>query len=188
MRSTCSRRWGGGIGPGSHSTPCTGRTRWPRWCEAGWSTISLTAASSRRPCVPARDSTGGGAAPAGATADRPVARRTASIRLLKPAPPVARLAAALVARGHTIDRGTSAPGAGTWVVGPAEDPDTAAHIAGRSATGDRILVLGWIGAHPDARAETLRKLWALEERCRATPLPTLALRLGPLVGPASPLW
>jgi len=137
--------------------------------------------------VPVRDSTGGGA-PAGATPDRPAARQTASIRLLKPAPALARLTAALVARGHSIDRGASTGGASTWVVGPAEDPESAEEIAGRSATGDRILVLGWIGVHPDARAETLHKLWALEESCRATPLPTLALRLGPLVGPASPLW
>lgn len=59
---------------------------------------------------------------------------------------------------------------------------------GRGAGGARLLVLSRIGAHPDARAHALSALWALEERARATGLPVLTLRLGPLVGPRSPLW
>src|SRR5207237_614469 len=70
-----------------------------------------------------------------------------------------------------------------------EPPEVADLVRRRAgAGGDRILVLGWNGVHPDARAQALRKLWALEERCRAGGVPTLALRLAPLVGPAAPLW
>lgn len=57
-----------------------------------------------------------------------------------------------------------------------------------SKEGTRLLVLSRVGAHPDARARALRALWTLEERARATGLPHLTLRLGPLVGPQSPLW
>src|SRR5207244_564688 len=45
-----------------------------------------------------------------------------------------------------------------------------------------------IGAHPDATAPLLQRLWELEERARASGLPALVLRLAPLVGPSSPLW
>ena len=52
----------------------------------------------------------------------------------------------------------------------------------------RLLVLGTLGAHRDARVPRLRALWRIEEKARATGRPVLALRLAPLVGPASPLW
>lgn len=52
----------------------------------------------------------------------------------------------------------------------------------------RVLVLSRLGAHPDARAATLQRLWRLEEHVRASNAPVLTLRLAPLVGPASPLW
>jgi uncharacterized protein YbjT (DUF2867 family) len=51
-----------------------------------------------------------------------------------------------------------------------------------------VLVLSRLGAHPDARAAQLRWLWMLEEHARAAGLPVLTLRLGPLIGPRSPLW
>ena len=57
-----------------------------------------------------------------------------------------------------------------------------------STAGTRLLMLSRIGAHPDARARSLRALWDLEERARATGLALLTLRLGPMVGPQSPLW
>ena len=85
----------------------------------------------------------------------------------------------------------------------AQDPEPATLVCGeglepgvldlmsdalRAAHDTRILVLSRIGAHPDARAGALRALWELEERARATRLPTLTLRIAPMVGPASPLW
>jgi uncharacterized protein YbjT (DUF2867 family) len=60
--------------------------------------------------------------------------------------------------------------------------------AWRAAPGARVLVLSSLGAHPDARAARLRWLWMLEEHARASGLPVLTLRLGPLIGPRSPLW
>jgi uncharacterized protein YbjT (DUF2867 family) len=74
----------------------------------------------------------------------------------------------------------------TWILGAEDGPGAIEHDA--SGGVGRILVLSWIGAHPDARAPVLRRLWTLEERCRATALPTLTLRLAPLAGPDSPLW
>ena len=52
----------------------------------------------------------------------------------------------------------------------------------------RVLVLSRLGAHPDARAASLQRLWRLEEHVRGGGVPTLTLRLAPLVGPDSPLW
>ncbi len=52
----------------------------------------------------------------------------------------------------------------------------------------RVLVLSRLGAHPDARAASLRRLWRLEEHVRGGGAPTLTLRLAPLVGPETPLW
>jgi uncharacterized protein YbjT (DUF2867 family) len=51
-----------------------------------------------------------------------------------------------------------------------------------------LLVIGLIGTHPDARSAALRELWQMEERARGQGRPVLAMRLGPLIGPASPLW
>ena len=51
----------------------------------------------------------------------------------------------------------------------------------------RILVASRLGAHRDARAAALLRLWRLEEAARATGLPTLTLRLGPVLGPETQL-
>jgi uncharacterized protein YbjT (DUF2867 family) len=58
----------------------------------------------------------------------------------------------------------------------------------RSRPRARVLVLGTLGTHRDARVARWRELWALEEQARATGLPVLALRLAPLIGRESPLW
>ena len=73
------------------------------------------------------------------------------------------------------------------VVGTAHAAADAVTPCAPNATIERWLVLSWIGAHPDARDPLLAALWALEEAARATGLPTLVLRLAPLVGPRSPL-
>lgn len=108
----------------------------------------------------------------------------------EPDPPVPRLLAALAERGHAV---SSAPArASTLVLSAGNTPDLGALGvllgAWRSAAGARVLVLSSLGAHPDARAARLRWLWRLEEHARASGLPVLTLRLGPLVGPRSPLW
>lgn len=58
----------------------------------------------------------------------------------------------------------------------------------RAARGARLVVLSRVGSHPDARARSLRDLWQLEEHARVSLIPTLVLRLGPLVGEQSPFW
>lgn len=52
----------------------------------------------------------------------------------------------------------------------------------------RVLVLSRLGAHPDARTPSLQRLWRMEEHVRGGGVPTLTLRLAPLLGPESPLW
>ena len=52
----------------------------------------------------------------------------------------------------------------------------------------RVLMLSRLGAHPDARAASLQRLWRLEEHVRGGGLPTLTLRFAPIVGPDAPLW
>lgn len=52
---------------------------------------------------------------------------------------------------------------------------------------ERVLVLSRLGAHPDAKAPSLQRLWRLEEHVRASGLPVLTLRTAPLVSPDSPL-
>ena len=106
--------------------------------------------------------------------------------LANPSATVTRLAATLARRGHALG-GMESAEPRTWILGSEDDP-VAAGIVARDDSHDRILVLSWIGTHPDARAEVLRRLWMLEERCRATGIPTLTLRLAPLAGPESPLW
>jgi hypothetical protein len=115
-----------------------------------------------------------------------------------PDPPVPRLIAALQARGHAVTPAPSgrpaadAGGPSTLVLSSGDTPDPLALGvllgAWRSAPRARVLVLSRIGAHPDARAPGLRGLWDLEERARASGLPTLTLRLAPLLGPSTPLW
>jgi uncharacterized protein YbjT (DUF2867 family) len=60
--------------------------------------------------------------------------------------------------------------------------------AWRTTPGARVLTLSLVGAHRDARARRLRRLWDLEERARGSGMPALTLRLAPLVGPQTPLW
>jgi uncharacterized protein YbjT (DUF2867 family) len=110
----------------------------------------------------------------------------------EPDPPVPRLLAALAGRGHAVGGGPVPGRASTLVLsaGSTFDPAALGVLLGawRSAAGARVLVLSSLGAHPDARAARLRWLWRLEEHARASGLPVLTLRLGPLVGPRSPLW
>ena len=106
-------------------------------------------------------------------------------------PPVPRLMAALATRGHA-----AAPSALDLVPAWVEDDvrvvclhdgsERDAEFRGRA--GERVVVIGWVGTHPDSRHAGLRRLWSLEERARAGGGPVLVLRLAPLVGPASPLW
>lgn len=103
------------------------------------------------------------------------------VRLVNPSPVVARLAAKLATRGSGEARERL-----TWMLGA--DDDLAAVLAAGIGERDRILVVSWIGAHPDAGASVLSRLWALEERCRESGFATLTVRLGPLAGPESPLW
>lgn len=52
----------------------------------------------------------------------------------------------------------------------------------------RLLVLSRLGAHPDARAASLQRLWRIEEHVRGAGAPTLTLRLAPLLAEDAPLW
>ncbi|MBI5711073.1 MAG: hypothetical protein HZC42_12355 [Candidatus Eisenbacteria bacterium] len=108
--------------------------------------------------------------------------------------PVPRLLEALVSRGYRVDRGGgAATREGEPVVvlctgGTSPAALDALLARARGMAQARVLVLSRLGAHPDARAAGLAALWALEERARACGLPALTLRLGPLLGPRSPLW
>jgi uncharacterized protein YbjT (DUF2867 family) len=104
-----------------------------------------------------------------------------------------RLLAALAARGHAVVASPEALPAGdepvTLVV--ADGPSVFNFLGVVRALGARrfrVLVLSRLGAHPDARAATLQRLWRLEEHVRGGGAPTLTLRLGPLVGPETPFW
>ena len=111
-----------------------------------------------------------------------------------------RLLAAVAAQGHTVLPSLEALGARAAAAAEVEQPVTLVVsdgpvvfdlLAGVRALGTRrfrILMLSRLGAHPDARADTLRRLWRLEEHVRGGGAPTLTLRLGPLVGPETPLW
>ena len=111
-----------------------------------------------------------------------------------PHAPASRLVAALATRGHALARPAGdAPGdRSTLVLGPGIVPNPMAIGtllgAWRRTRGARVLVLSLIGCHRDAQATRLRDLWDLEEQARGSGLPTLTLRLAPLVGPDSPLW
>jgi len=115
-----------------------------------------------------------------------------------PDPPVPRLLEALAARGHTVSAAAARrpeppdgrPSTLVLASGDAPDPLALGVLLGawRSAPRARVLVLSRLGAHPDARAPGLRALWRLEEHARASGLPTLTLRLAPLLGPRTPLW
>lgn len=107
-------------------------------------------------------------------------------------PPAGRLVATFAARGHAVHVAGEAlparPGPITLAV--ADGPfvfDLASCVAACGPRPVRVLVLSRLGAHPDARAATLQRLWRVEEHVRASGLPVLTLRLAPLVGPDSPL-
>jgi uncharacterized protein YbjT (DUF2867 family) len=99
-----------------------------------------------------------------------------------PDPPVPRLLAEVEAAPSSETLVVSTGTADTW---QALD-SLLAEWAGRP--GARVLVLGTVGTHRDARAARLRALWTIEEKARATGLPALVLRLAPILGPRSPLW
>ena len=110
-----------------------------------------------------------------------------------PHAPVPRLIEALAQRGHRLARDQGAPDAhSTLVLGPGIVPNPMALGtllgAWRRTPGARVLVLSLLGVHPDTQGTRLRDLWDLEEQVRSAGLPTLVLRLAPLVGPESPLW
>ena len=76
---------------------------------------------------------------------------------------------------------------GVGVLGPATDDAQAVTPCVPNDTLERWLVMSWIGAHPDAGDPLLAALWGLEEAARATGLPTLVLRLAPLISRHAPL-
>lgn len=104
-----------------------------------------------------------------------------------------RLLAAIATRGHALCASPESLPAGdepvTLVI--ADGPmvlDILGVVRALGARPFRVLMLSRLGAHPDARADTLRRLWRLEEHVRGGGAPTLTLRLAPLVGPETPLW
>jgi len=118
------------------------------------------------------------------------------VTVVKPGPlgPAAeRLLAAVAARGQRVVEGPGAlgPEDATVTLAVSDGPfvlDLLGLVRALGARRFRVLVLSRLGAHPDARAATLRRLWRLEEHVRGGGAPTLTLRLAPLVGPTSPLW
>lgn len=108
--------------------------------------------------------------------------------------PVPRLIETLARRGHPVgSRAAAADQEGSvLVLGPAGELDPAALGvllgAWRKTPRARVLMLSLVGAHPDARAPRLSRLWELEEHVRGSGLPVLTLRFAPLIGAESPLW
>ena len=107
--------------------------------------------------------------------------------------PAARLLAAVAARGVAVHSDASTlPADGPPVTLAVSDGPFVFNLlaAVRSLEGRRfrLLVLSRLGAHPDARAASLQRLWRLEEHVRGGGAPTLTLRVAPLVGPETPLW
>lgn len=105
---------------------------------------------------------------------------------------VARLVPALQARGLAITDAESPDldGGSTLLIStPVDWMRLGVWLAPwRVARGARLIVISRMGAHPDARAAGLRDLWRLEEHARVSLIPTLTLRLGPLVSKESPFW
>lgn len=117
--------------------------------------------------------------------------------ILTPAPPRSgsagdRLLQALARRGHAVGEAGAPALAVTLFVCPAPDEPAADLRAWRAAHArvpqPRLLLVTRLGAHPDAMHPRLRECWALEESARGTGLALLVLRLGPVLGPESPLW
>ena len=109
------------------------------------------------------------------------------------APPAGRLLAALAARGEPVacDVAALPAEAGEVTLAVADGPfvfDFAGLVRALGTRRFRVLLLSRLGAHPDARAPSLRRLWRLEEHVRGGGAPVLTLRFAPLVGEASPLW
>lgn len=107
--------------------------------------------------------------------------------------PAGRLLGALVAHGHTVFARPEMLPAGEEPVtlAVADGPFVFDFVRAVTALGSRqfrVLVLSRLGAHPDARAASLQRLWRLEEHVRAGGAPTLTLRIAPLVGASTPLW
>jgi uncharacterized protein YbjT (DUF2867 family) len=107
--------------------------------------------------------------------------------------PAARLLALVAARGHTLVRSPEAlpPGDAPVVLAVSDGPSVFDYLAAVQQLDPhpfRTLMLSRLGAHPDARAASLQRLWRLEEHVRAGNAPVLTLRLAPLVGPETPLW
>ena len=112
-----------------------------------------------------------------------------------PAAPVGgagRLVAALRARGLELtDQVAPEPGIGATLLltTPVDWLQLGMWLAHwHVARSCRLLVLSRVGAHPDAVAPGLRDLWRLEEHARVSLIPTLVLRLAPLVAADSPFW
>jgi uncharacterized protein YbjT (DUF2867 family) len=118
--------------------------------------------------------------------------------ILTPSPPRRgsagdRLLRSLAQRGHAVgDDPSLSTAAATLFVCPAHDesaPDLRGwRVALAQIETPRLVLITRLGTHPDVAHPRLRECWALEEAARATGLPLLVLRLGPLVGPQSPLW
>lgn len=115
--------------------------------------------------------------------------------IVMPGPPDApadRLLAALAARGEAVCALADLPAGDTpvtlVVTTGAFVFDLAGAVRAIAPRRFRLLVLSRLGAHPDARAASLQRLWRLEEHARGSGAPTLTLRLAPLVGPDAPLW
>lgn len=106
--------------------------------------------------------------------------------------PAGRLLAALAARGATILDAARVPAGDAPVTLAVATGafvfDFAGLVRAIGARPFRVVILSRLGAHPDARADSLKRLWRLEEHVRGGGAPTLTLRFAPLVGPASPLW
>jgi uncharacterized protein YbjT (DUF2867 family) len=104
-----------------------------------------------------------------------------------------RLLRALARRGHAVgDAPAPSSAVATLFVCPAHDepvPDLRAwREAHAQPAAPRLLLVTRLGTHPDAAHPRLRECWAMEEAARDAGLPVLVLRLGPLIGPHSPLW
>ena len=116
--------------------------------------------------------------------------------VLKPGPlgqPADRLLDALLPHGYSIlTRAGELPASETTVTLAISDGplvfDFLGFVRSLGERKFRVLMLSRLGAHPDARASTLQRLWRLEEHVRAGGAPTLTLRFAPLVGPDTPLW
>ncbi len=108
-------------------------------------------------------------------------------------PPADRLLASLASRGTdaVVEPGALPPGESPVTLAISSGPfvfDFAGLVASLAGRPFRVLLLSRLGAHPDAVAPALRRLWRLEEHVRGGGAPTLTLRLAPIVGERTPLW